>query len=60
MPDIMQEFVAGVPPLLICLLRWVSRLVPVYIDVVEAAKAEEAEEAIVQGERGDQGGQAYT
>ena len=54
----MQEFVVGVPPVWICLLRRVARAVLVYIDVVEATKAEEAEEAKVQGDRGDQGGQA--
>ena len=55
-PAVMQEFVVGFPPVLICLLRQVAKAVLVYIDVVEAAKAEEAEEARVQGDRGDQGG----
>ena len=59
-PAIMQEYVVGVPPVWIRLLRWVVRAVLVYIDVVEAAKAEEAEEARVQGDRGDHGGQSYT
>ena len=52
-PAIMQEFMVGVSPVWICLLRWVSRAILVYIDVVEAAKAEEAEESRVQGDRGD-------
>ena len=42
----------GVPPVWICLLRWVARAVLVYIDVVEVAEAEEAEEARVQGDWG--------
>ena len=46
-PAIMQEFVVGVPPVWIHLLRWVAREVLVYIDAIEAAKAEEAEEARV-------------
>ena len=58
-PTIMQEFVVGVPPVWICLLRQVARAVLVYIDVVEAAEAEEAEEARVQGDRGDHGGPSY-
>ena len=53
---IMQEFVVGVPPVWIRLLRWVARAVLVNIDAVEVAEAEEAEEARVQGDRGDQGG----
>ena len=53
---IMQELVVGVPPIWICLLRRVARVVLVYIDAVEAAEAEEDEEARVQGDRGDQGG----
>ena len=57
-PAVMQEFVVGVPPIWIRLLRQVARVVLVYIDVVEAAEAEEAEEARVQGDRGDQGGLA--
>ena len=52
----MQEFVVGVPPIWIHLLRWVARAVLVYIDALEAIEAEEAEEARVQGDRGDQGG----
>ena len=55
-PAIMQEFVVGVPPVWIRLLRWVAKVVLVYIDVVEAPEAEEAEEARVQGDWGDQGG----
>ena len=54
----MQEFVVGVPPVWIRLLRWVARAVLVYIDAVEATKAEEAEEARVHGDQGDQGGPA--
>ena len=57
-PTIMHDFVVGVPPVWIHLLRWVARAVLVYIDVVEAAEAEEAEEARVQGDQGDQGGPA--
>ena len=57
-PAIMQEFVVGVPPIWIRLLRQVARAVLVYIDAVEAAEAEEAEEARVQGDRGDRGGPA--
>ena len=53
-PAIMQELVVGVPPVWICLLRWVERAVLVYIDVVEAAESKEAKEARVQGDRGDQ------
>ena len=44
-PDVMQEFVVGVPPIWILLLRWVARAILVYIDVVETAEVEEAEEA---------------
>ena len=57
-PAIMQEYVVGVPPIWIHHLRWVARVVLVYIDVVEAAEAEEAEEARVQGDRGDHSGHA--
>ena len=57
-PAIMQDFVVGVPPIWIHLLRWVARVVLVYIDVVEVAEDEEDEEARVQGDRGDQGGLA--
>ena len=56
---IMQDFVVGVPPVWIHLLRWVSKVVLVYIDAVEGVEAEEAEEAWAQGDqddRGDQGG----
>ena len=38
-PAIMQEFVVGVPLVWVCLLRWVARVVLVYIDVVEAVEA---------------------
>ena len=55
-PSIMQDFVVGVPPVWIHLLRRVSRAVLVYIDAVEAAKVEEAEEARVQGDPKDQVG----
>ena len=55
-PVVMQEFVAGVPPVWLCLLRRVARAVLVYIDAVEAAEAEETEEARVQRDHGDQGG----
>ena len=41
----MQELVVGIPPIWIRLMRRVARAVLVYIDVVEAAAAEEAEEA---------------
>ena len=54
----MQEFVVGVPPIWIRLLKQVSRAVLVYIDAVEATEAEEAEDARVQGDWGDQGGPA--
>ena len=57
-PAIMQEFVVGVPPVWIHLLRQVARAVLVYIDVVEATESEEAEEARVQGYQGDQGSPA--
>ena len=57
-PAIMQEYVVGIPPVWIRLLRWVARVVLVYIDVVEAVEAEEAGEARVQGHQGDQGGPA--
>ena len=46
-PTIMQEYVVGVPPVWIRLLRRIARVFLVYIDVVEAAEAEEAEEARV-------------
>ena len=46
-PAIMQEYVVGIPPVWICLLRRVAREVLVYIEAVEAAEAEEAEEARV-------------
>ena len=52
----MQQFVVGVPPFWIHLLRRVARAVLVYIDAVEAVDAEEVEEARVQGDRGDQRG----
>ena len=52
----MQEFVVGVPPIWIRLLRCVARAVLVYIHLVEAVEAEEAEEARVQGDQGNQGG----
>ena len=64
-PAVMQEFVVGVPPVWLHLLRWVARAVLVYIDDVEATKSEEADEAKVQrdhkyqGGRSDQGGPAY-
>jgi len=48
-PAIMQEFVVGVPPIWIRLLRRVARAILIYIDAIEAAEAEEAEEARVQG-----------
>ena len=54
--DFMHEFVVGVPPVWLCLLRWVAIAVLVYIDVVEDAEVEEAEEARVQRDHGDQGG----
>ena len=57
-PTIMQEFMVGVPPIWIHLLRWVARVVLVYIDVVEVAEAEKDEEAKVHGDQGDQGGPA--
>ena len=46
-PTVMQEFVVGVPPVWLHLLRQVARAVLVYIDAVEVAEAEEAEEARV-------------
>ena len=55
-PIVMQEFVVGVPPVWLRLLRRVARVVLVYIDVEEAAEAEEDEEAKVQRDHGDQGG----
>ena len=42
---IMQELVVRIPPVWICLMRWVARAVLVYIDAIEAADAEEAKEA---------------
>ena len=44
---VMQEFVVGVPPVWLCLLRRVARAVLVYINAVEASEAEEAKEARV-------------
>ena len=44
-PVVMQELVVGIPPVWIRLMRRVARAVLVYIDVAEAAAAEEAEEA---------------
>ena len=55
-PVVMRDFVVGVPPVSLRLFRRVSRAVLMYMDVVEAAKAEEAEEARVQRDHGDQGG----
>ena len=55
-PTIMQDFMVGVWPVWIRLLRQVARAVLVYIAVVEAAEVEEAEEARVQGDRKDQAG----
>ena len=52
-PAVMEEFVVGVPPVWIRLLRRVAREVLVYIDAFEAVEAEEDEEAKVQGDRGD-------
>ena len=46
-PTVMQEFMVGVPPIWIRLLRWVARAVLVYIDPIEAAEAKEDEEARV-------------
>ena len=57
-PAIMQEFLVGVPPIWIHLLRRIAKLVLVYIATVEVAEVEEAEEARVQGDCGDQGGPA--
>ena len=53
-PAIMQEFLVGVPPIWIHLLRRVARAVLVYIDAIESTEAKEVEEARVQGDRGDQ------
>ena len=44
-PIVMQELVVGILPVWIRLMRRVARAVLVYIDVVEAAAAEEAEES---------------
>ena len=52
----MQEFIVGVPPVWLRLFRRVVRAVLVYIDVVEAAEAEEDDKARVQRDDGDQGG----
>ena len=52
----MQEFVVGVPPVKLCLLRRVAGAILIYIDAVKAAEAEEAEEARVQRNHGDQSG----
>ena len=57
-PAVMQEFVVGVPPIWIRLLRQVARVVLVYMDFVKATEAEEAEEARVQRDREDRGGLA--
>ena len=50
---VMQEFVVGVTPVWLFLLRRVARVVLVYIDAVEASEAEEAEETRVQRDHGD-------
>ena len=49
-PAIIKEFLVGVPPVWIHLLRWVARAVLVYIDAVKV------EEDRLQGDRGDQSG----
>ena len=49
-PVVMQELVVGIPPVWICLMRWVAIVVLVYIDIIEAAIAEEVEEAREQGD----------
>ena len=49
-PVVMQELVVGIPPVWIRLMRRVAKAVLVYIDVIEAAVAEEAEEAQEQGD----------
>ena len=57
----MQELVVGIAPVWIRLMRWVARVVLVYIDAVEAAEVDENEEAREQGDQddqGDHGGQA--
>ena len=56
---IMQEYVVGIPPVWIRLLRRVAKSVLVYIDAVEAAEAEEAEEARVLRDHRDRGGPMY-
>ena len=53
---VMQEFVVGVPPVWLRLLRRVAKAILVYIDVVEDVNVEEAKEARVQRDHGDQGG----
>ena len=44
-PVTMQELVVGIPPIWICLMRQVARVVLMYIDVIEATAAKEAKEA---------------
>ena len=56
-PTLMQELVVGIPPIWICLIRRVARVVLVYIDATEAIVAEQAEEAWDQDDQDDQGGQ---
>ena len=41
-PTVMQEFVVGIPPIWIRLMRRVDMVVLVYIEAKEAAAAEEA------------------
>ena len=60
-PVAMQELVFGIPPIWICLMRWVARAVLVYIDVVEATTSEKYKEVQEHGDwddQRDQGGQS--
>ena len=50
----MQEFVVGIPPIWIRLMRMVSRVILIYIEAKEAAIVEEADD----GDTGDAGDQA--
>ena len=53
-PTIMQEFVVGIPPTWIRLMRRVARVVLMYIEDEEATAAEEADDAGDACDVGDQ------
>ena len=53
-PAIMHEFVVGIPPIWIRLMRRVDMVVLVYIEAEEATTAEEVDDEDDAGDAGDQ------